>query len=108
MDPHEQRKEELETLQTLYEDEDFTFSEDAKAFSGTFRAHPRLPENQPILFVIVKSKHHSNVLMPFTPAKYKQIDGLLYQTFSVSHLPPPSITFTLPLDYPDSVAPQLT
>ncbi len=46
--------------------------------------------------------------MPFTQAKYKQVDGLLYQTFSVSHLPTPSITFTLPLEYPDSVAPQLT
>ncbi len=91
-------KKNLEILQTLYDDGDFTFSTDAKTFSGTFRAHPRLPENQPILYVVVKSKHHSNVLMLFKPAKYKQIDGLLYQTFSVSHIPPPSIIFTLPLD----------
>ena len=98
----QQQLEELETLQALYEPNDFEFTQDpvTSVYSGRYKCRPQLPDDRPTLLVKVIAKNRA--LTPLTAPILKHDGPNIFQLFTIDHLPPLVVNFTLPQEYPDS------
>lgn len=101
--------EELQTIGSIYEDEQFEFVKDPDGcYAGSYVAYPQLlPGGQGSVHLLVRvcATNKTSSLSPYRPSKLTKIDRLLYFEYEIHHPPPVTIQFSLPKEYPRTKIP---
>ncbi|VDM32534.1 unnamed protein product [Hydatigera taeniaeformis] len=105
----EAQDEELATLTMLYEPENFHFDRhpETTIVSGWYRAHPKLPHDSVSLHVRINAYSQTKKLSPFLQPQFLRYNNVLCKIFSIEHIPPIMVSFTLPPTYPVDALPLL-
>lgn len=100
--------EELQTIGAIYEKEQFEFvKQNSGGFTGSFVAHPHMPDAMKCMLVRIRATNKSTELLPYRPRRFIKIDQTLYTEFEILYPPPITVNFNLPLGYPVSRSPSI-